>query len=77
MSTGPDLSAGRDKSGIPMTSKIMLNCRNVRFVTNKISLHEETIMPTTRKWEIQNSMFRTPVYCFSGLFKRSKHGSGY
>ena len=50
---------------------------HVRFVTKKISLHEETIMPTTRKWEIQNSMFRTPVYCFSGLFKRSKHGSSY
>ena len=47
------------------------------IVTNKISLHEETLMTTTRKWEIQNSMFRTPVYCFSGLFKRSKHGSSY
>ena len=50
---------------------------HVIFVTNKISLHEETIMTTTRKWEIQNSMFRTPVYCFSGLFKRLKHGSSY
>ena len=22
-------------------------------------------MPTTRQWEIQNSMFQTPVHCFS------------
>ena len=34
-------------------------------------------MPKTRKWEIQNSMFRTPVYFFSRLFKRSKNGSSY
>ena len=34
-------------------------------------------MPKKRKWEIQNSMFRTPVYFFSRLFKRSKHGSSY
>ena len=35
-------------------------------------------MPTTRQWEIQNSVFRTPVHCFlSRLFKGSKkkHGS--
>ena len=34
-------------------------------------------MPTTRQWEIQNSMFRTPVDCFFRLFKGSKHGSSY
>ena len=26
---------------------------------------------------LQNPMFRTPVHCFSRLFKRSKHGSSY
>ena len=31
----------------------------------------------TPQWEIQNPMFRTPVHCFSRLFKRSKHGLSY
>ena len=34
-------------------------------------------MPTTRKWEIQSSMFGTPVDCFVPTFKGSKHGSSY
>ena len=34
-------------------------------------------MPTTRQWEIQNSMFGTPVDCFFPTFKGSKHGSSY
>ena len=29
--------------------------------------------PTTRQWEIQNSIFRRPVYCFFPTFKGSKH----
>ena len=29
-------------------------------------------MHTTRQWEIQNSMFRTPVHCFCRLLKGSK-----
>ena len=31
-------------------------------------------MPTTHQWEIQNSMFRTPVRCFFRTFKGSKPG---
>ena len=34
-------------------------------------------MPTTRQWEIQNSVFRTPVHRFARLLKGSKHGSSY
>ena len=35
---------------------------HVRFVTNNISLHQPVnYMPTTRQWEIHNSMFRRPV----------------
>ena len=33
--------------------------------------------PTTRQWEIQNSMFGTPVDGFYRTFKGSKHGSSY
>ena len=34
-------------------------------------------MPTTRQWEIQNSMFGRQYTVFSRLFKGSKHGSSY
>ena len=34
-------------------------------------------MPTTRQWEIQNSMFRRQYTVFSRLFKGSKHDSSY
>ena len=33
--------------------------------------------PTTCQWEIQNSIFGTPVDCFFPTFKGSKHGSSY
>ena len=34
-------------------------------------------MPTTRKWEIQSSMFGTPVDWFFPRLLRAQHGSSY
>ena len=52
------------------------NNLKIRFVTNNVSLRVN-YMPTTRQWEILNSMFGTPVDCFFPNFKGSKHGSSY
>ena len=41
---------------------------HVRFVTKNTKPPLVNYMPTTRQWEIQNSMFRTPVHCFFPTF---------
>ena len=54
--------------------------RGQRHIPSKNLSKYPLVNYTTRKWEIQSSMFRTPVDCsFARLFiiKDSKHGSSY
>ena len=48
-----------------------------RWICDKQHQPLGSYIPSTRQWEIQNSMFGMPVDCFFPTFKGSKHGSSY
>ena len=80
--TPPNLSQGLDDPPSPCYLKVWIRhwCDllfwevklfHFRFVTKPPLVN---YMPRTRQWEIQNSMFRTPVHCFfSSDFLRAQN----